>query len=222
MAKDPAFLFYSNDFDSGTKFFNNEQVGIYIRLLVSQHQHGHLTEKQMLFICKTRDAEIFEKFIKDAEGNYFNEKLEAEINRRKAFTTSRRENIKKRYEKSTHVDTTQLHMETKTVTETKNENKTKDGKIKFGETVLLKQSEHTKLCADYGQQATQAAIEYLDMYKQEKNYTTKSDYLTLKRWVIGAINKTKTNEKPKRIDYLIATDGSKIYQKDIDFSKLGK
>jgi len=39
MGKDPAFLFYSNDFDQGTKFFTDDQTGKYIRLLIAQHQH---------------------------------------------------------------------------------------------------------------------------------------------------------------------------------------
>ena len=43
--KDPAFLFYTNDFDRGCQFFTDEQVGKYIRLLMAQHQHGHLSEK---------------------------------------------------------------------------------------------------------------------------------------------------------------------------------
>jgi len=58
MAKDPAFLFYTGDFSTGTQFFSDEQVGKYIRLLMAQHQHGRLSEKQMLYICKNKDIEI--------------------------------------------------------------------------------------------------------------------------------------------------------------------
>lgn len=50
MAKDPAFLFYSNDFLSGTFLLSDEQVGKYIRLLCIQHQKGILTKKDMLNI----------------------------------------------------------------------------------------------------------------------------------------------------------------------------
>jgi uncharacterized protein YdaU (DUF1376 family) len=92
MAKDPAFLFYTNDFQSGTQFFTDEQVGIYLRLLMAQHQHGHLTEKQVLIICKTLDTEVMQKFEKDGEGKYYNLKLENLINTRKSFTESRRSN----------------------------------------------------------------------------------------------------------------------------------
>ena len=40
--KDPAFLFYSSDFLTGTMFFTDEQVGKYIRLLCAQHQKGQI------------------------------------------------------------------------------------------------------------------------------------------------------------------------------------
>ena len=45
--KDPAFLFYSSDFLSGTMLMSDEEVGQYIRLLCLQHQKGHLKEKDM-------------------------------------------------------------------------------------------------------------------------------------------------------------------------------
>lgn len=92
--KDPAFLFYSNDFSIGTQFLSDEQVGKYVRLLLAQHQHGHLTEKQMLFICKSYDFDIVSKFKKDDNECYYNERLEVEINRRKAYSESRGKNKK--------------------------------------------------------------------------------------------------------------------------------
>lgn len=92
--KDPAFLFYSSDFLTGTMFMTDEQVGMYIRLLSAQHQNGRLTEKHMLSICKTHDEEVFSKFIKDEAGMYYNERLEIESNKRAKFTESRRNNAK--------------------------------------------------------------------------------------------------------------------------------
>lgn len=92
MAKDPAFLFYTNDFSSGTQFFSDEQLGKYLRLLMAQHQHGHLTEKQVIFICKSYDNDIMSKFEKDEGGLYFNERLEFEIDRRKKYSESRGSN----------------------------------------------------------------------------------------------------------------------------------
>jgi hypothetical protein len=92
MAKDPAFLFYSSDFLTGTMMMTDEQVGKYIRLMCLQHQKGHLSEKHMLSICKAYDVEIFDKFIKDEQGMYYNERLEAEVGKRRKYTESRRIN----------------------------------------------------------------------------------------------------------------------------------
>lgn len=92
MNKDPAFLFYSSDFLTGTMFMDDEQVGKYIRLLCSQHQHGHIAEKDMMKICKTYDEDIFEKFVKDEDGKYYQHRLEDEIEKRLKYTNSRRLN----------------------------------------------------------------------------------------------------------------------------------
>ena len=67
MAKDPAVLFYTSDFLSGTYTLTDEQVGKYIRLLCLQHQKGKLTDKDMYRVCGTYDSEIFCKFIKEDE-----------------------------------------------------------------------------------------------------------------------------------------------------------
>lgn len=92
MAKDPAFLFYTNDFISGTQFFTNEEVGLYIRLLCAQHQHGRLNEKQVKIICNSLDIDVLNKFSIDEQGLYFNERLESEIEKRSKFSLSRSAN----------------------------------------------------------------------------------------------------------------------------------
>lgn len=124
MAKDPAFLFYSNDFTSGTQFFTNEEVGIYIRLMCAQHQHGRLSEKQVLFICNSLDCEVLKKFTKDDSGLYYNLRLENEIERRKKFSESRATNrLGKTKDKNNTRKTYVNHMETETETEIINKNK---------------------------------------------------------------------------------------------------
>lgn len=92
MAKDPAFLFYPGDFTTGTQFFTDEQVGKYIRLLMAQHQLGHLEEKHMIMICKSYDNDVFSKFVKDDKGLFYNQRLEEEIVKRKKYTESRGNN----------------------------------------------------------------------------------------------------------------------------------
>lgn len=118
MAKDPAFLFYPGDFTTGTQFFSDEQVGKYIRLLLAQHQHGHLPENHMIFICKSYDKHIFSKFEKDSDGNYFNERLETEINKRKNFVLSRGKNKEGKTKEKIISISYENHME--------NKNKNKD------------------------------------------------------------------------------------------------
>jgi hypothetical protein len=114
MAKDPAFLFYSQDFLTGTYTMSCEHVGMYIRLLCLQHQKGRLHELDMLHICTTYVEHVYSKFEKDEEGYFFNKRLKEESEKRKKYTQSRRDNINKRYNKdsgSTYVEHMNIHME---------------------------------------------------------------------------------------------------------------
>ena len=111
MSKDPAFLFYSSDFLTGTMFMDNEQVGKFIRLMCAQHQKGRLSEKDMLKICGTHDEDIFSKFAVDEAGLYYNERLEQEVDKRKAYSESRRNNRKKKEDMLITSSSYVLHME---------------------------------------------------------------------------------------------------------------
>ena len=134
MAKDPAFLFYTGDFSTGTQFFTDEQVGKYIRLMMAQHQHGHLSEKQMIFICKSYDEDVFSKFTKDENGLFFNERLEFEIYRRQSYVSSRSANksgkVVKKEGKLNHKKNIRSsydnHMENENENEIKNVNRKPD------------------------------------------------------------------------------------------------
>jgi hypothetical protein len=125
MSKDPAVLFYTSDFLSGTFTMTNEQVGKYIRLLCLQHQKGKLSEKDMLSICSAYDVDIWDKF-KIEDGAFINERMYNEAIRRQKFSESRRNNAKSPKNDSTskayakHMET-----ETETITDTKIINKTK-------------------------------------------------------------------------------------------------
>ena len=125
MSKDPAVLFYTSDFLSGTFTMTNEQVGKYIRLLCLQHQKGKLTEKDMLSICSAYDVDIGDKF-KIEDGVFINERMHNEAVRRQKFSESRRNNAKSPKNDSTS-KAYALHMETETetITDTKTINKTK-------------------------------------------------------------------------------------------------
>jgi hypothetical protein len=96
MSKDPAFLFYSSDFLTGTLLMSMEQKGKFITLLCIQHQKGHLSQKDMLHICGSYDEDVFTKFQKDEQGKFYNIRLEEEVDKRKAYSESRRNNRKKK------------------------------------------------------------------------------------------------------------------------------
>ena len=115
--KDPAVLFYTSDFLSGTFTMSNEHVGMYIRLLCIQHQKGKLNEKDMLSICKTYVEDVYCKF-KNEDGYFFNERMFNESIRRSKYTESRRKNAYAKHMKE-HMGN---HMGTETETETINDN----------------------------------------------------------------------------------------------------
>ena len=70
-------------------------------------------------------------------------------------------------------------------------------KVKFKENILLTQKEHSQLVAEFGEKYVIDFYEYLSAYKIEKSYKTKSDYLTIKRWVVDAILKQNKTAFPK-------------------------
>lgn len=90
--KDPAFLCYSGDFLAGTYTMNYEQRGKFITLMCIQHQKGFLTEGDMKSVLTEEDYILFEKFYKDSDGKYYNQKMTDVIEERKSFTESRRLN----------------------------------------------------------------------------------------------------------------------------------
>jgi hypothetical protein len=118
MSKDPAFLFYSSDFLTGTLLMSMEQKGKFITLLCIQHQKGHLSEKDMLHICGSYDEDVFTKFQKDEQGKFYNIRLEEEIDKRKAYSESRRNNRKKKEDMNNTSSSYVQHMEN----ENENEN----------------------------------------------------------------------------------------------------
>jgi hypothetical protein len=92
MAKDPAFLFYSSDFLNGVADLTMEERGQFITLLCLQHQKGTLTDKTIRLCLGSVSVDVLSKFSKDKYGNFFNERLNEEIEKRIQFTESRRNN----------------------------------------------------------------------------------------------------------------------------------
>ena len=90
MGRDPAVLFYTSDFLTGTITMSYEHRGMYITLLCYQHQKGFLTEKDLKFVCENAQ-DICEKF-ELIDGKFYNKRMKDEAERRSAFSESRRKN----------------------------------------------------------------------------------------------------------------------------------
>jgi uncharacterized phage protein (TIGR02220 family) len=131
MSKDPAVLFYTSDFLSGTMLMTYEEKGQYITLLCLQHQQGHLSEKQLKQI--TDSETVLSKFVLADDGKYHNIKMHNCSLKRKQYSESRSnnrkakaENISKTYEKDMlNISKTYVkHMENGN--ENRNENRNED------------------------------------------------------------------------------------------------
>ncbi len=203
MSKDPAFLFYSSDWISGTMFLDHEQKGKFIDLLCAQHQRGRLRKKDMLIICKTYDEDVFSMFKRDREGLYYNEKLEFEQNRRRAYSESRRDNRKKKTNSLDKISKSYVnHMETETETKTINDTKTEIYPTfqDFWNLYDYKQNKpkSNKAWDRLKQKEKEQIIDYLPFYIEStpdksfrKHPTT---FLNNRGWEDEIINKKKTND----------------------------
>lgn len=92
--KDPAFLFYPNDFAAGTMLLNEHQIGCYIRLLIAQFNNGPLVIDDIKLVLGSNFGvwpKIQSKFCLE-DGRYYNKRLYDEMNKRSKFTASRRSN----------------------------------------------------------------------------------------------------------------------------------
>ncbi|HMG16444.1 MAG TPA: hypothetical protein VK590_13395 [Saprospiraceae bacterium] len=135
MAKDPAVLWYWNDWNSGTSTLSRFLKGCYMDLLHAQFNSGPLSLEEVKTVLAADFGAawptLLKKFSKNPDGLFFNERAEAEKNKRKAFTESRISNLKNK--KSKHMD---KHMGNDMITHMDNENRNtipKDIVIKNGE-----------------------------------------------------------------------------------------
>ena len=98
MAKDPAFLFYVSDFLTGTMLMTNEQVGIYIRLLCIQHQHGGIIDTAS-FENIVKDHQIIRTKFKKKRQGFYNPRMLDEMLKRKKKSNNLSINALKRWNK---------------------------------------------------------------------------------------------------------------------------
>ena len=93
--RDPAVLFYTQDFLTGCTDLTFEERGQYITMLCLQHQKGHLSKKTISLTLGSVSVDVLRKFSQDEKGNYYNERMEGEMQKRAQFIETRRDNGRK-------------------------------------------------------------------------------------------------------------------------------
>ena len=100
MSKDPAVLLYTSDFLSGCQDLTMMERGQYITLLCLQHQKGVLSPKIIKLTCGNEmSQDVLDKFKIDKDGNYYNERMDFERNKRKAHSELQRQKAQQRWDK---------------------------------------------------------------------------------------------------------------------------
>jgi uncharacterized protein YdaU (DUF1376 family) len=131
MGKDPAFLFYPNDYIGGTMGMTFEEKGAYVELLMMQFNRGHMSEHMIGQTVGQLWENLKDKFCQDEKGLWYNVRLDEEKLKRQSYTESRKKNIqginqytKNKQKEEGHVSGHMTpHMENENVNENINDNK---------------------------------------------------------------------------------------------------
>lgn len=102
MAKDPATLWYWNDWHSGTILLSRFLKGCYMDLLHAQFNHGPLSLEEVKAVLGGDFGQAWptlSKKFSEANGRYFNERMEDEKKKRKKHSEHQSNNAKKRWDK---------------------------------------------------------------------------------------------------------------------------
>lgn len=128
MSRDPAFLFYPGDWLGGTMCFTLEEKGAYLELLILQFNQGKFTEAQAKHMLSKCEASVWQnikhKFINKG-GYYYQERLQSEIEKRRNFSQSRKNNALGSNKPKTYAE----HMEDENENINENKKETKIEKI---------------------------------------------------------------------------------------------
>jgi hypothetical protein len=104
--KDPAFLWYPDEWIGGTRLMDFAHMGAYMECLMMQYKNGHLSTDQIKVILKSDfhlwETGVRDKFEVDINGLYYNDKLERVVEERRKYKDGRIENL--RGHKAVHMD----------------------------------------------------------------------------------------------------------------------
>ena len=205
MGKDPAVLFYTADFLSGTILMDYEQRGKYITLLCLQHQKGILCEKDMFKICGEYDEDIFSKFVKSDDGFYYNKRMFDEAEKRKKYSESRSNNRKKKKSEDMsddECDTSKSYVP-HMGNENENRNENRNNTCKKVKRVYKKKEFIPPTFEDVLSYAKERNRE--DLAKKFYDYFTAGDWVDsngkkVERWKAKFITWENNTEKPQKIE----------------------
>lgn len=116
MAKDPAFNFYVNDFEGGTRHMTDQELGCYVRLLMAQFNRCGKLPKDLKFLKRLSDSfdnswPIVKEKFKEIDSEFIqNERLEHERLKRENYSKSRAKNRQNAEEKEPKQKTYEKHM----------------------------------------------------------------------------------------------------------------
>jgi len=109
MKKDPAFLFYPGSWLKGTQLMTRSHKGAYMDLLMAQFSNGHLSLDDIQGVLGSDYESMWECKLKkcfdiDAEGLFYNAKMDNVMQERAAYKVGRLKNLKgkKKLHKETH------------------------------------------------------------------------------------------------------------------------
>jgi hypothetical protein len=137
------------------------------------------------------DSEIVASLINDFDlfvfnGDFFgSNSVQERLDQRNSKSESARKSASYRWENANA-------LQTQSEGNAKKERKGKEikgNKIYYRDNVSLSEKENTNLITEFGEKEVSEMYDYLSAYKIEKSYKTKSDYLTIKRWVVDAVKR---------------------------------
>jgi hypothetical protein len=228
MSRDPAFLFYTSDFLTGTMTMSNEQIGKYIRLLCMQHQKGELSEKDMLFICGTYDEDIFSKFQRVGL-KFVNKRLAEEIEKRKNYSESRRKNrLKKDTEpkEENNISKTYVpHMEN----ENENDNSLLNNTLVEKKEITLEELKNKFLPNKdfatelYKNESANSQFYNQELYRVKRKFPDDNDYIEFNS-KLKLLDKVHTSLKDYALHFRnwLATKPEKKPKEEVQVDKYGK
>ena len=208
MSKDPAFLFYHQDFFTGVSDMTNEEIGAYIKCMCVQASKGGITEKHMLIICNSYEVHnvVKNKFTFNSEIQLFeNTRLKNELDKRKKYSESRSNNRKKVKNTATTDDnickTYEKHMED----EDEIENITINNNLLFKNTLLKnenwKKSISIKFEIPIAEVELKLEIFEKHLFDEQKFHPTMNEFTKhFKYWVpVNKEKNDKSNSNTKRV-----------------------